>query len=131
MRTLAYLLEEAAPKKILAVDFDGTIAKKEYSGIVDKLPKPEEEVEGALAALKELQEVYTIILWTCRDGAELGDALAWLRDRGFTPDAVNKQAPGVDFTKSPKVFADYYLDDKSFPPFPGWAEARKQLLKAK
>lgn len=57
----------------------------------------------------------TVILWTCREGRSLMEALAFLRSCSFVPNFVNQNCPegirklGHD---SRKIYADIYLDDK-------------------
>ena len=103
---------------IIAVDFDDTIAVNAY-------PEVGREMPGAIAALKEMQALgCRIIIWTCRHDKSEQAALDWLKERGFTPDAINDhiypvQIQGQEFKR--KVFANLYLDDKSFPAFPGWS----------
>jgi len=65
-----------------------------------------------------------IIIWTCCHRFNLQAAVEWLEERGFVPNAVNDHAPDIipEQEQKRKVFANLYLDDKSFPPFPGWAE---------
>lgn len=102
---------------IIAVDFDGTIVEH-------KFPKIGPELPGAIEALKDLQEAgHKVILWSIRDGKTLDEALEFLKGRGFTPDAANKNL--VKFSDSPKVYADFYIDDRSIPPFRGWDYVRR------
>ena len=95
---------------ILACDFDGTIVE-------DKYPKIGKPIEGAIDTLKLWQSMGgKVILWTCRtDTNYLKPALDFLKEQGFTPDAVNDhiselKAKGFN---SKKVYADFYLDDHS------------------
>lgn len=58
----------------------------------------------------------TVILWTCREGRRLAEAVAFLRNNGLVPNFVNANCPqgirrmGHD---SRKVYADVYIDDKA------------------
>lgn len=109
---------------IIAVDFDDTVATNSSWQVIG------EPMEGAIEALKELQAAgCKIIIWTCRpEGGPQEVALEWLEAQGFTPDAINDHAEPIflpDQKKMRKVFANLYLDDRSFPPFPGWAEFMK------
>lgn len=95
------------------MDFDGTIVEH-------KFPEIGEEKEGAIFALSLLQKLgHKIIIWTCREGKYVDPMIQWLDDRHFRPDAVNENIQ-TDFKTSNKVYADLYLDDRSYPPFPGW-----------
>ena len=57
-----------------------------------------------------------VILWTCRDGKRLTEALNILAKSGFKPNLVNQNAPqaiqalGYD---PRKILADIYIDDKA------------------
>ncbi len=97
-------------KLIIAVDFDGTICESKW-------PEIGEPIVGALETLKALQEDgHTLILWTCRSGKCLDDAVDWLFNKGIVPDAVNKNVERDYLTlgDTRKVYADMYIDDRSF-----------------
>lgn len=101
-------------KLIFAVDFDGTIAEEDFN-------TTGQFRFGAIDVLKALRKKgHKIILWTCREGKKLENALNALSLCGFVPDAVNENVRNKTDYGHPKVFANVYLDDKSFPPFPGW-----------
>ena len=90
---------------IIAVDFDGTLQ-------VNDLPNV------ALIHRLKVAQAHgdTVILWTCRDGKSLTEALNYLRRNGFRPNYVNQNCPeGIRRTgrDSRKIFADVYIDDKS------------------
>ena len=90
----------------IAVDFDGTIVEHKYPDI--GLP-----VIGAFVWLRSWQELGAeLVLWTCRDGIELDEAVAFCKKNGVEFIGVN----GVTdpFTQSPKVFANVYVDDAAF-----------------
>lgn len=108
---------------IFAVDFDGTIVSHDFPAIG-------EPTEKALAVLKELQtRGHQIILWTCRDGDYLQQAVDFLTERGFAPDAINDNIDGVSGFAERKVVADYYFDDRSFPAFSGWQSVYETFIK--
>ncbi len=104
---------------IFAIDFDGTIVGGE------KFPEIGDERPLATYVMKQLLENgHQIIIWTCRNNAKQDEALNWLYERGVFPTAINcntaenlAQFNNVD---NRKVHADYYLDDKSWPPFTDW-----------
>ena len=98
---------------VVAVDFDQTLAK-------GKFPEVADVNVGAVNLLREFQLAGgEVILWTCRNGRALADAVAAVAELGLTFDAVNAEAPSTLawFTAaegwSPKVFANLYVDDKS------------------
>ena len=101
---------------IIAVDFDGTLCHDCYPSI------------GApnlrlIYILRELKKKGTrLILWTCRCGEPLKDALRWSSYYGLDFDAVNENLPEIlekYGSDSRKIFADIYIDDRSFSDIPG------------
>lgn len=96
--------------KVIAVDFDGTLCKDQWPAIGRANRKL---INDLIAARKAGDRV---ILWTCRSGALLEEAVAWCGSRGLTFDAVNENLKeniekyGGD---TRKVFADVYIDDKN------------------
>lgn len=62
---------------IIAVDFDGTLSMGPYPEI--RNPKP-----YAVEMMNKLKDDgHYIILWTCRRGERLEDALNWLLEQGI------------------------------------------------
>lgn len=99
---------------ILAIDFDGTISTEPDIG------KPLELQFNAKEVLTRLHEDGAkLILWTCRTGAHLDEALKFLQDNNMLHlfDKINDQLDEVIEKYSPdvarKVGADIYYDDKS------------------
>ena len=90
---------------IIAVDFDGTLC---LDG------KPNITLIRSLMQRQKMRD--EIVLWTCREGKTLMEAVSFLRKYGFVPNSVNCntrtaiQKMGHD---SRKVYADVYLDDKN------------------
>jgi len=111
---------------IFAVDFDGTIVEHRFPEIGDLK-------SHAIRIMKRLQaKDHKVILWTCRPNISntenyLEKACAFLFRKGFRPDAVNENIDRNTKLGIPKVIADFYLDDKSFPPFPGWLEFEREM----
>lgn len=95
---------------IIAVDFDGTIAGNDYPEILSV----NEPVITLLRAAKNAGA--KLILWTCRNGELLHNAVVYCKQHGIYFDAVNRNIPeviamfGVD---SRKVYANEYWDDKA------------------
>ena len=95
---------------IICVDFDGTLCEhkfpeigKPYSLIINKL-------------IERRKNGDKLILWTCRDGKVLHEAVEWCKERGLEFDAVNDDLQEIkdNFTyKSNKVYGDVYLDDRN------------------
>lgn len=110
-KEFAEKIKNEQPKKVVAVDFDGTIAKTEYPRIIS----PIYETIELLNKLKE--KGATIILWTCREGKELEEAVEWCRRNNVPIDLVNENdSSRTKFwgNDSRKIGADLYIDDKSF-----------------
>ena len=100
--------------KIYAVDFDKTL---NMAGSYPDLGEPNTEL---IEILKEKQAAGDkIILWTCREGELLEQAVEYCRKYGLEFDAINdnteenKEKWGNNCRK---VFANYYIDDKSVTP---------------
>jgi len=97
---------------IVAVDFDGTLCKHEY-------PRIGMAYLGIVGMLKTMRtNGHKIILWTCRNGKELTEAIEWCKNLGLEFDAVNDDVEAIknsDFGKykSNKIYADVYLDDRA------------------
>lgn len=96
--------------KIIAVDFDGTLCDERWPGV----GMPNWKV---ISYLKYEQEMGAkIILWTCRTGELLKQAVEWCEKIELHFDAVNENLPeaikrfGGD---SRKIFADEYIEDKA------------------
>jgi hydroxymethylpyrimidine pyrophosphatase-like HAD family hydrolase len=111
---------------IFAVDFDGTIVENLTNG--NKLV----ELPHAIEVLKALQKAnHKIIIWTCREGPMLQYALHFFLENKFVPDAVNKNI--LEFPNSGiaqhKIYADVYIDDRSFPAFTSWRHVERVFLK--
>lgn len=95
------------------MDFDGTLCRDCY-------PKIGEANEELICRLKELRAAGDrLILWTCRQGVRLEEALRFCFVRGLIFDAVNENLQEVveEFGgDSRKIFADIYIDDRSMAP---------------
>ncbi len=95
--------------KIYAFDFDGTLCAEAYPAI----GKPNKAMIRYAKKLKEKGN--RLILWTCRNGNHLENAVSWCREQGIEFDAVNQNLPEIleKFgSDSRKITADYYIDDK-------------------
>ena len=97
-------------KPIVAVDFDGTLSlDAQYPNI----GRFNTRLYEALMKLKGIG--WSIVLWTCREGKELKEAVEWCANNGLEFDAINENPPEVPF-KSRKVVADMYIDDRAYMP---------------
>ena len=110
--------------KIIAVDFDGTIAEDRYPGIGKPMP-------FAFETLKMLQgDGHRLILWTYRTGKKLNEAVEFCREHGIEFYAVNKGFPEEDLQHPDtgrKIHADLFIDDRNFGGFPGWGVIYQKL----
>lgn len=104
-------------RKTIAIDFDDTITEPSDYPIMGKI-KPE-----AIEVIKKLKEKYRLILWTCREGSDLNEAVDALKKHGIFFDFINECPQG-----SRKVLADYYIDDKSFGGTVDWKIISEKLL---
>ena len=89
---------------IIAVDYDGTL---ENNGVMN---------HALIRKLKASQKAgNAVILWTCRNGARLNEAVSNLRKAGFAPNRVNDNMPEIiaRLGNTRKVYADIYIDDKA------------------
>ena len=92
-------------KKIIAVDFDGTIVSHMY-------PKIGLDNPSAIRVLKKLiEQGHQLILWTMRSGEPLNEAVAYCEERGISFLGVNSNPNQSSWTTSPKQYADLYIDD--------------------
>lgn len=107
---------------IIAIDFDGTIVENAFPDIGMEYPY-------AVNTIKLLKKRgYRVILWTCRSGKHFDAARKWLDERGLVFDAYNEHLPSDFEDNGRKVFADVYIDDRSFSPFTGdWLEVMGKL----
>lgn len=96
--------------EIYAVDFDGTLNTAEYP----KLGEPNAELFQFL--VKRQKSGDKIILWTCREGKLLQEAVIYCRANGLEFDAINdniQENKKKYKNNCRKVYADYYIDDRN------------------
>lgn len=102
---------------IIGCDFDGTLAQDAYPGI--GLPNYK-----LITRLKHLQgKGAIIILWTCREGQALDEAIDWSAKLGLKFDYVNENCPDIirlDHENPRKLKADIYIDDRACSPKTFW-----------
>lgn len=95
---------------VIAVDFDGCICSDNYP----QIGYPNWLVIHELQRKRRSGD--KIILWTCREGRELAEAIASCLMWGLDFDAINSNLPErIDKYRSDprKVSADEYWDDRS------------------
>lgn len=101
---------------VIAVDYDGTLFDKSYPEIGDPITEVINKVKQFIDNGAE------VVLWTCRDGENLKQAVDRCSDQGIKFTAINDNSPsdkkyqemrakdGQTFGKR-KIFADLYVDD--------------------
>lgn len=98
--------------KAIAIDFDGCLCDNAYPAI----GAPH---WGVIARAKMEQEAGAgLILWTCREGQLLQEAVAACESWGLHFDAINESLPSwiAAFNNAPrKVGAGEYWDDRAVP----------------
>ena len=97
-------------KRVIAVDFDGTLCENKYP----KIGKPNTELITQLA--EEKKKGTAVILFTCRDGQRLKEAVKWCSKQGLQFDRVNDNLPErirAYKGNTRKISADVYVDDRN------------------
>ena len=97
--------------KVYAVDFDGYLCTNAWPDIGE----PHHSVIEHFKALK--RKGNKLILWTCREGEKLEEAIRWCAGHGLTFDAHNANLPELNElygNDCRKIGADYYCDDKNY-----------------
>ena len=99
--------------RIIAIDFDGTI----FDG------KKRKMIDGACDGIRRLRDRgYILVLWTCRSGKRLQNAINILKANGVYDcfECVNATPSFVRYKVSCKVCAYAYIDDRNIGGFIGW-----------
>ena len=107
------MMKSRMKKKIIAVDFDGTLSRGRWPGV----GVPNYLLINKLIQLQK--EGHKLILWTSREGEPLQRAIEWCREKNLKFDAVNDNLPEMIEkmgSNSRKISCDIYIDDKSCIP---------------
>ena len=89
---------------IIAIDFDGTMVAHDYPNVGQDI--------GAVPVIKKLLAArHSIILFTMRTGDQLKDAVNWCANHDIPLYGINNNPTQAKWSNSPKVFANFYLDD--------------------
>jgi hypothetical protein len=103
---------------ILAADYDGTLFE-------DSFPESGAPKQNIIDRVKEFIEYGAeVVLWTCREGKALDEAVSRCKEMGIEFVAINENAPSQlkymeeekkkgDIFATRKIFADFYLDDRA------------------
>lgn len=112
----------------IAVDFDGTIVEHRYPEIGPEIP-------FAIDTLKLLiKEHHQLILWSCREGKLLDEAVEWCRARGVEFYANNKDYPEEtpnDRGFSRKLKVEMFIDDRNVGGLPDWGTIYRMIKEKK
>ncbi len=104
---------------MLGIDYDGTLFEDSWPEIGD----PKQDVIDKVKEFKKSGA--EIILWTCREGKSLQEALSRSSMEGIEFDAINENSPSQkkyqseklkengDIFALRKIFAHLYIDDRS------------------
>lgn len=113
-------------KKIIAIDFDGTI-------VDDRYPEIGMVKSGAIEAIREIHRTceFYIIISTCRQGDELIDAVNFLLEKGIPFDRINDNHPYLieQFGNTRKIHADVFIDANNVGGMPHWDKIPKLIDK--
>lgn len=112
-------------KLTFAIDFDGCLTEYSFPDI-GLQSEEQKELLNVLITLKE--QGHKLILWTSRGEPALQEAIEWCTDHKLEFDDINVN-PFFDKKSgpSPKIVADYYIDDKALE-FKS-LESRKRTIK--
>ncbi|GHU77825.1 hypothetical protein AGMMS49992_26850 [Clostridia bacterium] len=95
---------------VIAIDFDGTLCSDAYPDIGNAR-------EAIIKLAKEAQRYgANIVLWTCREGDLLNEALTWCKKHGLQFAAVNDNIPARKAfwgNNTRKVGYDEIWDDRA------------------
>lgn len=97
-------------KKVIAVDFDGTLCSKKWPGIGE----PNRELIQQL--IEERKKGTAVVLFSCREKKLLREAVRWCKEQGLEFDEVNRNIRERIKTyrgDSRKISADIYIDDRA------------------
>lgn len=95
---------------VVAIDFDGTLHTGEYP----EIGKPVEDRITRATYARKLG--VKLVLWTCREGDELKEAVDWCWEKGIEFDAINSntvEKNALYGSDSRKIGYDELWDDKA------------------
>lgn len=95
--------------KIIAIDFDDTIADNSFPDISKAILKDKADI-----IINELyEEGYYIIIWTCRfTEKHIQDCINFLNAHNIKYHKINENYPELEFKPLPKIYYDVLIDDK-------------------
>ena len=98
--------QQFSRREYWAVDFDGTLCEHRFPDIGN----PKQQVIDVIRRAHE--RGVCIIIWTCRSGEFIPPMQEWLKRNNIPYDYINEN-PECNFTTSPKIYADKYIDDRA------------------
>lgn len=101
--------QEKYGKLTIAVDFDDTMCHYDDDNIVPTVERKENE--DICNLMRDIGNRAFFILWTCRSGEQLDDALVWIKNHNIPIHAVGEN-PMVD-CGGKKIHANVFLDDRA------------------
>lgn len=109
----------------IAVDFDGTIVTHAYPAIGKPIP-------FAIDTLRRLQSEggHQLILWSCREGQLLQEAIDYCHERGLDFYAVNSNFPDEpqDGLGARKLTVELFIDDRNLGGLPDWGVIYQMVM---
>lgn len=114
------LLKEKYHKKdkesfYIAVDFDGTLVNNDFFDITGPIQNNIDMVLDLKRIMEGKGFRVVMILWTCRAGSVLDNAVSYLKTIDFPVDYVNENPECPEFSVK-KIYANVYIDDRAFNP---------------
>lgn len=107
---------DTSNNNIIAIDFDGTLTCTNEFPIIGDLRE-----EANYFINKWYQEGFYIIIWTCRsEPKDLEPMKDFLKIHKIPYHKINENIDELNFKPYPKIFANWYLDDRSLTGFPGF-----------
>ena len=97
-------------RKVIAVDFDGTLCESKWPDIGKANTRLIEWL------IRQQADGARLVLWSCREGKLLDQAVMWCLNRGLKFDAINdntKERQEQYGNNCRKVSADIYIDDRN------------------
>lgn len=91
---------------IIAIDFDGTVVTHEY-------PRTGQDIGSVPVLKKMIEDGHQLVLNTMRSGQELTNAIKWFDNNNIKLCGINHTPGQATWTRSPKVYANIYIDDSA------------------
>lgn len=93
----------------IGIDFDGTVIGNDIYPAVVGEPNP-----MAIEVMEEMiDNGLKIVLWTMRSSEQHAEIKQFFKDHGVDLYAINKHKTQWKWTDSPKLYADYFIDDRN------------------